>query len=275
MFSKRIFIIIFSLSLFVCVVDSNGQKRHNKRPSADKPTAAVVESAKGSESQGQAGPVPVKKNSRVAESSETAVTVGDTQQFTHIYEFSQPEFTINRMTIRHDDNGKGNISFSKNASDETITDPVQLSESTLERIAAALAELDFVNSTENYQYEKDYSHLGNIKFTLKSGEKSRSVTYNWTENKSAKALMDEYRKIGHQYVWMFDVNVARENQPLEAPKLLDTLDGYIRRGEISDSEQMVPFLKGLIDDERIPLIARNHATKLVKQIEKQAEKAKK
>lgn len=274
MFSKRIFIIIFSLSLFVGVVNAYGQKRRNKRPSADKPTAAVVESAQGTESQGQAEPVPVKKNSRAAE-SEAAVTIGDTQPFTHIYEFSQPEFTINSMTIQHDDNGKGTISFSKNASDETITDPVRLSETTLVRISAALAELDFVNSTENYQYEKDYSHLGNIKFTLKSGEKSRTVTYNWTENKSAKILMDEYRRIGHQYVWMFDVNVARENQPLEAPKLLDTLDGYIRRGEVSDPEQMVPFLKGLSDDERIPLIARNHATKLVKQIEKQAEKAKK
>jgi hypothetical protein len=35
---------------------------------------------------------------------------------------------------------------------------------------------------------------------------------------------------------------------------------------------MIPFLKELSDDERIPLISRNHAAKLIKQIEKTVEK---
>ena len=67
---------------------------------------------------------------------------------------------------------------------------------------------------------------------------------------------------------MFDITLARENQPLEAPKLLDSLDSLIKRNEISDAEQMIPFLKELSNDERIPLIARNHAMRLVKKIGK-------
>ena len=86
---------------------------------------------------------------------------------------------------------------------------------------------------------------------------------------NARALADEYRKLSNQYIWMFDINLSRENQPLESPKLMDVIDGYIRRNEISDAVQLIPFLKQLGDDERIPLIARNHATRLIKQIEKE------
>ncbi|MBK7704380.1 MAG: hypothetical protein IPJ30_01065 [Acidobacteria bacterium] len=80
--------------------------------------------------------------------------------------------------------------------------------------------------------------------------------------------MDEYRRIGNQYIWIFDMNVARANQPLDAPKQMDVIDSYIERNEISDAVQLIPYLKEVSLDERIPLIARNHATRLIAQIEK-------
>lgn len=70
------------------------------------------------------------------------------------------------------------------------------------------------------------------------------------------------------------MNLSRVNQPLESPKLMDMIDSYIKRNEISDAAQLVPFLKELGDDERIPLIARNHAARLLKQIEKNKENEK-
>jgi hypothetical protein len=129
--------------------------------------------------------------------------------------------------------------------------------------------LNFLDSTENYQFEKDYSHLGNISITYRKDGRERTAKYNWTTNENAKALMDEYRKISNQYVWQFDMQVARENQPLNAPSLMDELDSYLRRNEISDPKQMLPLLKQLSSDERIPLIARNHAARLVEKIEKE------
>ena len=80
--------------------------------------------------------------------------------------------------------------------------------------------------------------------------------------------MDEYRRISNQYVWQYDVAISRENQPLNAPSLMDELDSLLRRNEISDPPQMLPMLKELSNDERIPLIARNHAKRLVERIEK-------
>lgn len=187
----------------------------------------------------------------------------------YFYEFSQPDFVVSQIIIEHDESGRGKISFMKRGFDELVTDPIQLSSATLGRIDSALATLNFLDSSEDYQYEKDYSHLGNIKIRVVKNGRERTAKFNWTESKDAKLLADEYRKIANQFIWVFDIEVARENQPLEAPRLLDSLDSMIKRKEISDSGQMVQFLEGLSNDERIPLIARNHAGKLIKQIEKE------
>jgi len=187
---------------------------------------------------------------------------------TYFYEFAQPEFLISKMVIEHDDSGRGTVKFTKKLFTETITDPLQVSPAALERINAAYAALNFIDSNESYQYEKDYSHLGVATFRLKKAGKERTAVFNYTVNKDAKALADEYRKLGNQYVWIFEITLARENQPLESPKLLDSLDSQIRRNEISDPTQLLPLLKSLADDERIPLISRNHAAKLVEKIGK-------
>ena len=187
---------------------------------------------------------------------------------TYFYEFSQPEFDIKKIVIEHDVGGRGTITFTKRMFGDTVTDPIAVSPAALERINSAYSALDFIDSRESYQYEKDYSHLGIMTFKLKKGGQERTAVFNFTVNKEAKVLADEYRKLANQFIWMFDISVARENQPLESPRLLDSLDGLLRRNEISDPSQMISLLKGMKDDERIPLIARNHATKLVERIEK-------
>jgi len=187
----------------------------------------------------------------------------------YVYEFSRPEFIVSWVSIEHDEQGRGKISFKKQGLEAAESDPITLSTVTLERINGALTALNFLDSTEDYQYEKDYSHLGNISITYRKNGRERTAKFNWTTNENAKALMDEYRKISNQYVWQFDMQVARENQPLNAPSIMDELDSYLRRNEISDPKQLVPLLKELSNDERIPLIARNHAGKLVEKIEKE------
>ena len=218
---------------------------------------------------------PTKKNGRPDERLQTSA--GNPQnesdanmgsKSVYYYEFSQPDFVVQKIIIEHDGSGAGKISFVKRGYGDTVTDPIQVSAAALERINNAFTALNFLDSNENYQFEKDYSHLGTSTYRLKRDGRERTVVFNWTANKDAKALADEYRKIGNQFIWIFDITLSRENQPLEAPKLLISLDSLIKRNEISDPSQMVALLKGLTDDERIPLIARNHAGKLARQIEK-------
>ena len=186
----------------------------------------------------------------------------------YFYEFDRPGFTYSRILLEHDDAGKGKISFLKDSFQEMLTDPVELSPVTVANITKTLAEMNFLDSTENYQHARDFSNLGNVTFTVKKEGRERTVKYNWTDNKNAKFLMDEYRRIGNEYTWKFEIMIARENQPLQTPGLVDALDGYLQRNEISDPPHLLPFLAGLSNDERLPLMARNHVTKLIKQIEK-------
>ncbi|MEO6051923.1 MAG: hypothetical protein ABIP78_11405, partial [Pyrinomonadaceae bacterium] len=190
----------------------------------------------------------------------------------YFYEFTRPGFTYSRILIEHNEAGKGKISFLKEGFNELITDPIDLSAVTVTKIDAALAALNFLDSTENYQHEHDFSNLGNIQITVKKDGRERTVKYNWTDNKDAKVLMDEYRRIVNEYTWKFEITTARENQPLLTPGLIDAIDAYLRRNEISDPQSLVPFLTQLSTDERLPLIARNHAAKLIAQIQKAAKK---
>jgi len=269
---KFIFAVLISITIASLAVSFFAQTKKTGKKNV-KPVAATPTP--------QSSPTPVqtpespainkqaKKNERPTNgnSSNNAVQTKDAPNY--FYEFSQPAFTISKVFIEHDESGKGKISFMKSISDEVITDPIQLTPAALERINNALTALNFFDSTESYQYEKDYSHLGNIKIKIRKDGRERETKFNWTTNPEAKALADEYRKISNQYIWLFDMNLSRVNQPLESPKLMDMIDSYVKRNEISDATQLIPFLKELGDDERIPLIARNHATKLIKQIEKE------
>ncbi|MBP9664460.1 MAG: hypothetical protein KBD94_07530 [Pyrinomonadaceae bacterium] len=55
---------------------------------------------------------------------------------------------------------------------------------------------------------------------------------------------------------------------MQTPGLMDTLASYYKRNELSDPPHLVPLLTELSTDERMPLMARNRASKLVEQIQK-------
>ena len=274
---KLKFTILFLVTILAVTVSFFAQTK--KRDSAKKmPQPAATVQPEQEKTQTDAVDAPKnqgKKNERPTAGNEQ--TNAETSKITagspvYFYEFSQPNFLISKIFIEHDEDGKGKITFLKQGFGEPVSDPITLSAEGIEKVKMRWQTLDFLSSTENYQYEKDYSHLGNMKFTMKKDKRERTAEFNWTDNKDAKALADEYRRIGNRYIWLFDFSVARENQPLETPRLMDSLDSMIKRDDFFDVKQMAPYLKGLADDERIPLIARNHAARLARQIEDQTAK---
>lgn len=227
---------------------------------ADEPSSAVPAPGPSKEEP--------KKNARPNEVIEQKPAPAVQSKPEYTYVFTRPGFTYERVVIEHDDSGKGTVTFKKSAYDEQITDPVSLSAKTMTTLRVAYDALDFLDSTESYQVARDYSHMGTIELTLRRIGRERTVRYNWTDNKNARALMDEYRRIANEYTWRFEISLARENQPLQAPGLMNVLESYVKRNEISDAKHLVPFLKELSTDERLPLMVRNRAAELAKQIEK-------
>lgn len=259
---------VFAIALATMSVVGQTAKKPVKKTTRPVPVTSPAPAAEPTPSKTEPAKTPAKKNDRPA-AQQNRNEAAKTLKPNYYYEFTQPEFVVSKITIEHDESGNGRIEIMKKDWSEPDSDPIKVSEAALKRIRAAFEALDFLNSTASYQYEKDYSHLGNNKFRLVRDGKERETVFNWTENKDAKALMDEYRKLANQYIWIFDMNVVRANQPLDAPKQMEAVEGYYRRGELSDPVQMIPYLKELSLDERVPLIARNRASKLIAKIEKQ------
>ena len=256
--------LIFFFMLLVPVIAVSGQAKKNPKPKTATPAVTATPAPTPTATPAQA---PGKKNERPVDIKKPVVTKAYTP--TYFYDFDRPGFTYSHIAIEHDASGKGQIALTKDGYDEIWTDPLQLTPATLEKLNVALAALDFINSTESYQFPtRDYSHMGNMTLKVVRDGKERIAKYNWTENIHAKALMDEYRRISNEYTWRFEIISARENQPLQTPGLMDAITGYVNRKEISDPPHLVPFLTELSTDERLPLMARNRAAKLIKQIEK-------
>lgn len=183
------------------------------------------------------------------------------------YEFTQPTFQVSHVLIEHDAAGNGKITFERKNSDP-IVDPLDLSAATIERLTNLWKTLRFLDSNIIYQTERQYPHLGTMRLHMKQDTRDRVAEFNWTSDRDAFALVTEYKRIANQAMFLFDISLARENQPLEAPKLMNQLDAYVRRNEIADAKQLIPLLRELTTDERIPLMARNSATRILKKIEK-------
>lgn len=183
------------------------------------------------------------------------------------YEFAQPDFTIPHIVIDHDASGRGKITFERKNEQGSIEEPIELSIGALGRVLGAWQQLNFLQSTENYQSAKQFPHLGTMHLKMEHEALKRTAEFNWTENKAAELLVKEYRRVADQAIFIFDVSVSRETQPLNSPKLMDECETQLRLNGFSDPQQLVPLLQDISTDEHLPLIARNHALRLIKKIE--------
>jgi len=184
------------------------------------------------------------------------------------YEFAQKEFVISHIVIEHDSLGHGKISFEQKNEETPIVEPIEISATAQNRIFGLWHDLKFLDSEENYQAAKNFAHLGTYHLGMDDGKRKRTAEFNWSDNKIAWNLAGEYRRLADQAILVFNINLAREMQPLNAPQLMNEMDTLITRNGLSDPSQLVPLLTELSTDEHIPLIARNHAGRILKKLEK-------
>ena len=180
----------------------------------------------------------------------------------------RPSFLIRHILIEHDALGRGKITFERQGEETPIVEPIELSTGALGRILGLWTELRFLDSNENYQTPKSFAHLGTYRLHMDDGQRQRTAEFNWSNNKEAWALANEYRRVSDQAILIFNIKLAREMQPLNAPQLMNQMETLLIRDGLSDPYQLVPLLTELRTDEHIPLIARNHADRILKKIEK-------
>src|SRR5205085_4886232 len=98
------------------------------------------------------------------------------------YEFNQPDFYVHHIAIEHDAQGHGQITFERKNDEQPLTDPLEISPNALARIAAAWAALHFLDSTEDYQSERQFPHLGTMRLRMTEAPRTRTAEFNWTHN---------------------------------------------------------------------------------------------
>ena len=229
-------LIVLSAAISICAQNPTGAK-HNSRPQQVADSSGLSEAAK-------------------------------TDAVKYTYEFSQPKFYVKHIVLEHDANGRGTVTFERLNEDTPITEPIELSTEALARINSSWQALQFLDTETNYQSDKQFPHLGTMRIGMQRGERKRVAEFNWTNNSDASKLVSEYRKAADQAMLVFDIALARENQPLNAPKLMELFEALLKRDALSDPRQLLKLLQDLSTDEHVPLIARNHALRLIKKIEK-------
>ena len=159
---------------------------------------------------------PSKHNTRPTQSaaSAPAVTETKTEPVKYTYEFSQPKFVIKHIVLEHDANGRGKVTFERLNEDTPVVEPIALSPAALARITAAWQGLRFLDSNTDYQADKQFPHLGTMRIGMEQGGRKRVAEFNWTNNNDASTLVNEYRKVADQAILIFDISIARQNQPL-------------------------------------------------------------
>jgi hypothetical protein len=202
----------------------------------------------------------------IAEPATSKANHKNSARFT--YELTQPQSSMRHIVIEHDANGRGTISFLKLNEESPVVEPVELTEAAGSRIFALWQALRFLDSDEVYQSERQYPHLGTMRLKMEQDSRKRTAEFNYTHQQDVSALINEYRRVADQAILVFDISVARESQPLNTPKLMDQMESALRRNALSDPKQLLPLLKEITTDEHLPLIARNHAARLIKKIEK-------
>ncbi|MDT7781131.1 MAG: hypothetical protein QOC99_3643 [Acidobacteriota bacterium] len=214
---------------------------------------------------------PVQKTGDASSAGAAAKPKEDPNSTHYVYEFRQPDFFVYFIHIEHDETGRGLIRFERRSDTEQITDPIEFSPTALARIQARFNALNFLDSAAGYQGERTYPSQGQTRLTLRQGGRERTAEFNYSQNADAQALAEEYRRAGEQALFVFQAKVALESQPLELPKLLNGLESLIERNYLSDKQQLIPLVRELSEDERVPLVGRNQAARILKKLEKQTQ----
>ncbi|NOT60084.1 MAG: hypothetical protein HOP19_07650 [Acidobacteria bacterium] len=183
------------------------------------------------------------------------------------YVFVNERFTIPRLEVEFDGAGAGQYTFKRKDLDE-ITNKLKISNSLLAQINTLFDEAGFLNSQASYQHKKDFSHLGTMTITLKRSGQERSTTFNYTDNEPMARLAEIFRNIATQEMRVFEIENTRQSDPISTPAQMRQLESELKGKHIADPAQLLPLLKDIQQDEGIPLIARNHAGRLMQMIQK-------
>ncbi len=181
--------------------------------------------------------------------------------------FENERFVVSLQEVLLTAEGKGQYRYQRKEMDEMVLTFVA-SPAVMEEIRGLFAQLDFLHSSENYQHRRDFSHLGTITLAMRQDGAEREVRFNYSDRQQINQLVRLFRGLATQESRLFEIETVRANDPISTPAQLRLLEGELKSRTIADPRRFAPLLREMRLDEGIPLIARNHATRLLEQIDR-------
>lgn len=184
------------------------------------------------------------------------------------YRFENRRFYISVIEIDVTPEASGVLQFKRGETEDILERKFKVSPRTLSRLLHLIQRLNFLESSEDYQNKRDFSHLGWTTITVRQGELERTVRFNYTTSPEMSEVSDILRGLSTQHINLFDIELSVEHQPLDLPRLLEVLENDLRLERMAEPEQLLPALREIANDDTLPLIARNHAGRIVTSIQK-------
>ncbi len=184
------------------------------------------------------------------------------------YHFQNERFLISKIDLELDPTGRGRLVFVRKGLTKPVSRDVSIAPEILVEIDRLFGRLGYLESNETYQTEKDHSNLGEVVIAVVRGEMRREAKFNYTANRDMASVQTMLRGIANREIYVFDIETAAQFQPLDTPRLLQTLGDEIDAGRLTGVDALLPLLRRLADDVSLPLIARNRAASLVAKVEK-------
>lgn len=184
------------------------------------------------------------------------------------YVFENERFLTRRMVIEFNDQGKGTFSYLKKEDAEETSSPLTVSAAVLSQVKGLFEELRFLESQVEYQHKKDFSHLGRVTLMMQRKDRERTVTFNYTDHTAVNKLVEIFRNIATQETRIYELQNIRNSDPISTPTQMRLLESELKSNHIADPTGLIPLLQEIKMDESVPLIARNHAERLIKLIQK-------
>lgn len=184
------------------------------------------------------------------------------------YRFENPRFEVSLVEITIAHSGQASFHYKKRDSGEEDTLQLQVLPKTIETLQSLYTEIRFLDSTDSYQTNNNFQNLGTTTIGLKMGKRERQASFNYTSNRGVMRLTDLFRAFQNQQLNVIDIRLARQFTPLDLPKQLKLLEENVKKERIAEPSQLLPLLGEIAQDDGVPLIARNAATRLIMQIKK-------
>jgi hypothetical protein len=185
------------------------------------------------------------------------------------YTFENEKFDPKFVEIKLIADGKAVLRYQKRDEPEVEQMDFTVTSQTLNRLKNLFDSVNFLNSQESYQANRDLANLGRITLQLEQGERHRRTSFNFTNNQMVMQIVTLFRGLETQQRRVTELTNARQFAPLDLPRLLKAVEEDLKRGRIAEPTQLSTLIDEIAKDDTLPLIARNLAQKILKNLAKE------